>query len=384
MSPGYRLPGQVTKMFFRADFDRISSAENLIQNLAPGIENPFEGLLFRKIAAERDIVPEQQNDGQEQLRIYEGGGNATMAIERVLNTQVQDSRLVEETLLNDLNEIMRPDARFDRIDVQRPTGSSNWSVFLDEAGKGRVSLVDSGSGLKTILLVLVNLLLAPVLEHRSLADYVFAFEELENNLHPGLQRRLLRYIAEKAKPDGPTFFITTHSPVIIDLFARNEEAQIIHVVHDGISAYVDAIEGQKSAFEVLEDLDARASDILQANGVVWVEGVSDRIYVARWLDLLCETCEIRAPIQGMEYVFVEYGGKCLSHYNFSSIDDDACARRDLEMLIPALRVCRNHFVIMDSDKKGGTSKINTTKARVVEEADDGRVESPVSVAEHAC
>ena len=47
----------------------------------------------------------------------------------------------------------------------------------------------TGSGIKTILLVLVFLYLVPRIERRTLADYVFGFEELENNLHPALQRR---------------------------------------------------------------------------------------------------------------------------------------------------------------------------------------------------
>ena len=33
---------------------------------------------------------------------------------------------------------------------------------------------------------------------------------------------------------------------------------------------------------MLNDLDVRASDLLQSNGIIWVEGPSDRIYIKRW------------------------------------------------------------------------------------------------------
>ena len=34
-------------------------------------------------------------------------------------------------------------------------------------------------------------------------------------------------------------------------------------------------------YDVLDDLGAKASDIFQSNGIIWVEGPSDRIYIKK-------------------------------------------------------------------------------------------------------
>ena len=56
-----------------------------------------------------------------------------------------------------------------------------------------------GSGLKTIILVLLNLLVIPELDEYKDKKMVYGFEELENNLHPAMQRKLFEYIYEFAK-----------------------------------------------------------------------------------------------------------------------------------------------------------------------------------------
>ena len=119
---------------------------------------------------------------------------------------------------------------------------------------------------------------------------------------------------------------------------------------------------------MLDDLDVRASDILQTNGVIWVEGVSDRIYLRHWIKLLCEEVGIVPPAEGLEYTFLEYGGRCLSHYGFSNVDCSVPGDDDLSLLIPALAISRNHVVVMDSDKGSGTARLSETKERVIAEA----------------
>ena len=212
------------------EFDYADRLESMMNGLAHAIEDPFKDLNFRRVAAERDFQPESPCGGD--ITVSDAGERATTAVERIINEERYDGSLVEQHLLRDLNAIMGPDGQFSRIGIQRD-GNGVWFVVLDEAGKGRVSLPESGSGLKSILLVLVNLLLVPVLDGRQLADYVFAFEELESNLHPGLQRRLLSYVEKTVLDSGCTCFITTHAPAIIDLFAGKDHAQVVHVTHDG-------------------------------------------------------------------------------------------------------------------------------------------------------
>jgi len=149
-------------------------------------------------------------------------------------------------------------------------GQQQWEVFLEEDDKGRISLTESGSGLKTILLILVSVLLIPKNTNNSLDNFIFGFEELENNLHPAIQRNLFSYLKNLALEQNTLFFITTHSNVVIDMFSNISEAQIVHIKHDGEVAQCSKVQAYIHKADVLDDLDIRASDLLQSNGIVWL------------------------------------------------------------------------------------------------------------------
>ena len=136
-----------------------------------------------------------------------------------------------------------------------------------------IPLSDSGSGLKTVLLVLINLLVGYDLRVCiSKSVMAFAFEELENNLHPTVLRRLLRYIEDYAVKENVPIFLTTHSSVALDLFGPSPNAQIIHVSHDGESARTTTVKTHFERIGVIAALGAKPSDLLQANGIIWEIG----------------------------------------------------------------------------------------------------------------
>src|ERR1017187_7950097 len=59
---------------------------------------------------------------------------------------------------------------------------------------------------------------------------------------------------------------------------------------------------------VISELGAKPSDLLQANGIIWVEGPSDCIYLNRWLDLFTEG----RLQEGRDYQCAFYGGSLLA------------------------------------------------------------------------
>ena len=77
--------------------------------------------------------------------------------------------------------------------------------------KKLIALSQSGSGLKTILLTLLNLLVVPIIEEKSDRYFTFAFEELENNMHPALLRKLLSYIEKFALENEIPVFLTSQA-----------------------------------------------------------------------------------------------------------------------------------------------------------------------------
>ncbi|MBV8547479.1 MAG: AAA family ATPase [Acidobacteria bacterium] len=182
--------------------------------------NPLAGKLFKRLSAERDFQPEFEVD---ELKLSSSGAGATNIIQHYIHDIDLPSELIEVTLLAALNDVFGPDAQFSRIGVQR-IRDKRWEVFLDEEDKGRVVLSNSGSGLKTILLVLLLIFVIPQLEGKALSTFVFALEELENNTHPALQRRLLLFLHQTALREQALFFLTTHSTVAIDFFSRDKQS----------------------------------------------------------------------------------------------------------------------------------------------------------------
>lgn len=97
------------------------------------------------------------------------------------------------------------------------------------------------------------------------------------------------------------------------------------------------------------------SDILQANGIIWVEGPSDRIYIKKWLEIFCNN----QFQEGKHYQFLYYGGRLLSQYSAEEETD----------LISIITTNRNAAIIMDSDKRNQATPLNSTKKRIIQEFD---------------
>ena len=95
------------------------------------------------------------------------------------------------------------------------------------------------------------------------------------------------------------------------MFFEKNRACIYHVTKGAKGASVKRIESHIDKTGILDDLDIKASDILQANGIIWVEGPSDRIYIKRWLDIFFDN----RFEEGKHYQFLYYGGRLLSHYS---------------------------------------------------------------------
>lgn len=315
--------------------------------------------VFRHVAAERNIVPEEEEKiGGTLEDLSSTGRGASNIIRAFLNDSSYDETIIEDTLLKAVNEIMSPEAVFEGIRVQQVQdgyGNVRWEVFLKEEGMSRCPLSRMGSGLKTIILVLLNLLVIPELDEYKNKKMVYGFEELENNLHPAMQRKLFEYIYEFAEMHDVQVFITTHSHVAINAFYDKDDAGIFHVYKQDGRAFVKRIESYLDKTRILDDLDVKASDLLQSNGIIWVEGPSDRVYIKHWLDLYFPD----RFLEGVHYQFLYYGGRLLSQYSAEEVTE----------LISVIKTNRNAVIVMDSDKRNRNAQLNDTKKRIIAEFD---------------
>lgn len=312
-----------------------------------------------KLDADRDVVPESIDDG---MSLSSDGVGATRIIHKYLQHVGFDRSLIQKTLLTALNQIFSPDIEFNEITTRFHSSQNQWEIFLGEASKGPIALSASGSGLKTVILTLLNLLIRPDFEKTSVEQYIFSLEELENNLHPALQRNLFIFLEEFALNNKCHIFLTTHSNVAIDIFGSSENSQILHIVRGEDGVVGNAYTGDAVGHGVLDDLGVRASDLLQANGLIWVEGPSDRVFLKKWIDLWSDD----KLSEGRHYQFVFYGGSVLA--NIDTRIPDAETRE----AIAAFKINRNFAFVCDSDRKNPSGSLKPRVAQLIKEIADTR------------
>ena len=304
-----------------------------------------------KIAAERDIIPEKRSEA---LRVEEDGSGVTSVIDSLLNDVGENSFLIESELRDGMNRIFQGEITFDRILTQQTNLTTKHIYFL--INDNRIALSEMGSGVKTVLFVVFALL---YFNNQYGKEAMFLFEEIENNLHPEVQRRLFDFVYQFAETHDVKVFLSSHSNVAINYFYGREDCSIVHIYKDGDASKIKTVQSSNAERELIDDLGVRASDMMQTNGVIWVEGPSDRIYIKKWLELADPSL-----LENEHYSFLYYGGKLLSHFEADS--------SELSERISILKTNQHSALVMDSDIQEEGKEINETKKRVRKELEESK------------
>ncbi len=324
--------------------------------------NDFNNCICFHLQAERMVTSEEKVhlDSNPSKSISPNGAGFTNLLRHILQSR-PDFTTYKELLIKHMNVILAPEIIIDDVQVLSTDDSNRFEIFIKESGKQFYQLSILGSGIKTTFQLVMLMEIIPKLTSRKKESLIFTLEELENNLHPSAQRRMYRYIDNYATENNSIFFISTHSNVPLNYYFGNDNACIYHVTQNNGISRIDLISSPLGSRAVMDDLGVNPSDILQSNGIIWVEGPSDRIYIKKWLEI----ANFGDLVEGEDYQFMYYGGRLLNHY--STEDEDS--------LINILKINRHSALIMDSDKKNENGDINDTKKRILNELNENNLYS---------
>lgn len=244
-----------------------------------------------------------------------------------------------------LREFMRDVLEDREADLEVAHTQRDLHVRLAQAGD-MLDINQLGDGIKQVLMIAAACIYYD--------DHLVLLEEPEIHLHAGLQRKLMRFLANQTENQ---YIVATHSAHILDL----PGARIFHVTHDGSGTTVSAAVRASEVSRVCQDLGYMASDLLQANYTIWVEGPSDRLYWRRWLELVDDDL-----VEGVHYTIMAYGGYLIDGVHLRDEPDPEVVADDLVQL---LRLGRQCTVIADSDKADESAPLRESIQRLREEAD---------------
>ncbi len=228
----------------------------------------------------------------------------------------------------------------EKIDLIPNIKENNDVVFVKIGDQPDYPIYELGDGIQMLIILMYPLFFNP---EEKLKVFI---EEPEIYLHPGMQRILLDSLTNPDLFPNHQFFISTHSNHFLDMTADFDNISI-YTLKKNLDTEQFVIENvENSDSDVLNLLGVKNSSIFLSNCTIWVEGITDRIYVRKFLEVFLKQDTVNRLKEDIHYSFVEYGGGNITHWSF--LDDTDAEYPNINVN----RLCSKLFLISDRDGAG--------------------------------
>lgn len=229
---------------------------------------------------------------------------------------------------------------------------SNQTLYL-RIGEEEYPVHELGDGIQQVIIMTMPIVVSD-------AEEVMAFiEEPELYLHPGMLRRLLELFLDAPEFQKCKFFLVTHSNHLLDMTMDTQNISVFRFSklppdERDVPPPQFAIQSTSNAdFSLLRDIGVRNASVFLTDATIWVEGISDRLYLRKILQIYQSSIaseESSTPPQtfkeDIHYSITEYGGSNLKHWLFQ--EEEVEEETNVEEII-VRHLCGRALVIADKD-----------------------------------
>jgi predicted ATP-dependent endonuclease of OLD family len=214
---------------------------------------------------------------------------------------------------------------------------------------------------------------------------IILIDEIEIHLHPTIEKQvpnILNEIINKTNSrEFVQFFITTHSLFLIKSALKENELEhkVYHLDNGTLRNEVNRTslknEYGKPFDMVLSDLGFEMKDIFYPNGLIYVEGPTEVLFLTYWLEIYFVELGLNKNhfVKGVDYDFVEFGGSLAAHLTLKFNDTEENQDLDSKELVNIFSLNRKVFLMVDNDNKNAFEKTKIRLMTTIKDINNGSV-----------
>ena len=241
-------------------------------------------------------------------------------------------------------------------------GKENDVVHIKIGDEEQFPIFELGDGLQQVIILTYEAFIKNYDEQGNEQTHAFFIEEPELHMYAGMVRQLMNFYLNET---NHYYFFTTHSNHLLDM--ADESDQVI------IQKFVKEPKENSKEFDfkiyrcdrdrdLLASLGVKPSSVYLANCTIWVEGITDRLYITKYMEKYLDELKksdseqykkYRRFMPNYHYTFVEYAGSNLVHWDFS----DEFTNHLNDQGMNALLTTSSVLLIADGDIQGKGNRV---------------------------